>query len=405
MRPKAIYLILLSILCLNCSSQDASTLPEHIEKLDNLTVHSPDTEPTREISLEEEVIYKDTEEVTRGRILGNVVVDSRGRVYIPDFQAKVVHVYNADGSYLNSIGRQGRGPGEFQMIWTLRVANDRMHVLDYIHQKISVFDLETQRHLWDLPLSLNQDAVQAPPWLEETRRNNLFYKPINFYVRPDGQYLIFFGDEDVRSADNVRGRTYEVSVYDPAEKKYLEHDLFSFDWTGQMLVHKERDRISILNDVPYKRSSRFSYSGSELIHGWTDEILLKKYDEDGGYQRTFYYPHSKIPLEVDDVLAWYQDISERAERAIRNDTLPETWPAFNAMKLDDGGRLWISTFTSDPHAYDWWVLDAADGTLLARFDWPRKKEVEQVKNGKLYTRETEKETGLEEIVRYDIIMN
>lgn len=266
-----------------CTTEPKVEVPKAVKSLENVTVHAPDVEPSREITLEKEVTYKDTEEVTRGRIGGNIVVDSRGRVYIPDFQAKVVHVYNADGSYLDSIGREGQGPGEFQMIWTIRIAYNKLYVLDYIHQKISVFDLKTQRHLHDFSLSLNRDGVQAPAWLEDTHRNNLLYKPINFYVRPDSTYLIFFGDEDIGSADNVNGRTYEISIYDPMDKEYLKHDFLSFKWTGNTLVDEHNEGMTVLPNVLYKRSSRFTYSGKELIHGWTEEMLFKTYDEEGQY--------------------------------------------------------------------------------------------------------------------------
>src|SRR5690625_736897 len=359
----------LMLLICGCTSEQEAEIPEHIENLDNLTIHPATKESALQIMLKKEVSYGDTEEIKRGRIIGNITVDENGRVYVPDFQAKMIHVYNADGSYHNSIGREGKGPGEFQMIWTLRVANTQLHVLDYIHQRISVFDLETQKHLLDLPLPLNQDGVQEPSWLAKTRQNGLFYKPINFYVRPDEYYYIFFGDEDIGTGDNIRGRTYEVSVYDPAEKKYLEHDLFTFEYTGQIMVYERDDRMAVFSDIPYKRSSQFSYSGTELIYGWTDEMLFKVYDEDGNYQQAFYHPQSGIPFEVEDALAQYQNPGGNIVRAIRNDTLPETWPAFDAMKLDDKGRLWISAFTSDPHTYDWRVMDTADGQLLTQFRW------------------------------------
>lgn len=394
-----VYTLLL--LAFGCTSEPEVEVPEAVKSLDNVTVHSSDTVPTREIALEQEVTYEDTE-VARGHIWGNVTVDSQGRVYIPDFQAKVIHAYNADGSYLDSIGRQGRGPGEFQMIWKLRIANGNLHVLDYMYQKISVFDLQGQKHVRDVSLSLDAEPDKEPSWLQATRKKGLNYKPIDFYVRPDGNYLIFFGDEDVGIADNVSGRTYEVSLYDPIEKEYLKHDLLSFAWTGQMMVQEHSDGMSVFREVSYKRSSRFAYTGSKLIHGWTEEMLIKTYGEEGQYQRAFYHPDPEIPLELEDVLAQYQNPDERIVSAIRNDTLPETWPAFDVMKLDDEHRLWVSVYTDDLEMYEWWVLDAENGELLTRFEWPKEKQIEVIKSGKLYTRERDKKTGLEEIVRYDI---
>ncbi|MCW9708199.1 6-bladed beta-propeller [Fodinibius salsisoli] len=394
------YVVLLLIL--GCASKPGVEVPETVKSLENVTIHTPNAEPSRQIVLDEEVTYEDTEEVTRGIISGNVVVDSRGRVYIPDFQAKTIYVYNADGSYLDSIGREGKGPGEFQMIWRIRVADDTLHVLGYASQKISVFDLQTMKHIHDMKLSISEEMHQSPPWLDWTRKKKLSYKPIDFYVRSDGNYLVFFGDEGVGPMNNVEGRTYEVSLYDPTKKKYLKHDLLSFVWTGQTLTDQEE--MTVMFRVPYKRSSRFAYSRQELIHGWTEDLLFKTCNEEGEYQRAFYHPNPEIPLNVEDALAQYQDPGKNIIRAIRNDTLPETWPAFNTIKADDEHRLWVSVFTDDPKIYKWWMLDAENGELLTRFEWPREKRIEVIKSGKLYTRERDKETGLEEIVRYDIKM-
>lgn len=39
------------------------------------------------------------------------------------------------------------------------------------------------------------------------------------------------------------------------------------------------------------------------------------------------------------------------------------------------------------------------------FTWPRCLQIEEIKNGKLYAREADEETGLQQIVRYRIEMN
>ncbi len=74
------------------------------------------------------------------------------------------------------------------------------------------------------------------------------------------------------------------------------------------------------------------------------------------------------------------------------------------MLIDDQNRLWISTIVKDLDVYRWWVLEE-NGKLLARFTWPRNREIEVIKNGFVYAKETEDETGLERVVRYRIEMN
>ena len=65
------------------------------------------------------------EEVLLGPVILDMEVDTRGRVYLADNRANGIHVYNSDGSYLQSLGRAGNGPGEFQMLWALEVRNER----------------------------------------------------------------------------------------------------------------------------------------------------------------------------------------------------------------------------------------------------------------------------------------
>jgi hypothetical protein len=70
---------------------------------------------------------------------------------------------------------------------------------------------------------------------------------------------------------------------------------------------------------------------------------------------------------------------------------------------DDSNRLWVSTIVEDFDVYEWWVLED-NGELITKFDWPRDEPIEVIKNGKMYTRQTDEETGLERIVRYQILL-
>ena len=91
-----------------------------------------------------------------------------------------------------------------------------------------------------------------------------------------------------------------------------------------------------------------------------------------------------------------------ADIVSQND-LPETWPAIDNILADDEGRLWVATIVEDLSVYEWWVLEDS-GELITKFKWPRDEPIEVVKNGKIYTRETDEDTGLQRVVRYGIGM-
>ena len=375
-------------------------VPKSLENLKNLTVFSKNAEPIYEITLTKDAAYGDTSGVFLARFIKDIAVDDRERVYVADFTERKIHVYNPDGSYIQSIGRKGKGPGEFQFIWVLRVKNNQLFVLDYILPEISVFDLNTLGYKKNIVVSINKESNNKPTWANRISKKGLFYRPVNFYVRSDGIFLIFWGNEDIGSVHNIKGRTYEGSVFNPKLNTYLKHDVFSFRWTGKVLAYKG----GITNNVPYMLSSQFDYSGDELVYGWTKELLFKVYNKEGSYVRAYYYPRKNIELKRKDVLSYHKDSDNQVKNAILNAELPETWPAFNTLKLDDQNRLWISTIVDDREVYQWWVLKNT-GELLARFTWPRNKSIEEVKNGYLYARKTVEETGLQQIVRYRIEMN
>lgn len=243
------------------------SIPKSLKNLKNLTVLSKNAKPEYEITLTKDATYGDSKEAVLGPLIKDIAVDDRGRVYIADFFAKKIRVYNPDGSFLQSFGRKGRGPGEFQMIWVLRVHDNQLFALDYMQSRVSVFNLNTLKYKKDMSLSIDKESNKRPSWINWTRKKNLHYRPINFYIRSDGDFLVFFGDEDTGYSGNIKGRTYEGSIFDPKLNTYLTHDVFSFKWTGKMLTYKGTDGEVMLGKVPYKLSSQFDFSGDELVYG------------------------------------------------------------------------------------------------------------------------------------------
>lgn len=60
-----------------------------------------------------------------GRI-DDVVTDRRGRIFILDGQQQKIRVFDKAGKYIQSIGRKGNGPGEFEIAKSMAVYNDSL---------------------------------------------------------------------------------------------------------------------------------------------------------------------------------------------------------------------------------------------------------------------------------------
>lgn len=72
-----------------------------------------------------------------------VVVDSRGSLFLLDALSKAISVVRPDGSY-RTIGRAGNGPGEFVRPWRIGIRDSLLWVVDAGNSRLSTFDLQGQ---------------------------------------------------------------------------------------------------------------------------------------------------------------------------------------------------------------------------------------------------------------------
>lgn len=59
-------------------------------------------------------------------------IASNGNFYLNDESSSTVQVYSPDGNFLHPMGRHGQGPGEFELNKTIRLAQDRLGVMDVL---------------------------------------------------------------------------------------------------------------------------------------------------------------------------------------------------------------------------------------------------------------------------------
>jgi len=103
----------------------------------------------------------------------SLALDRLGRVYVVDYHADEIRLFDTDGSYVRAIGRRGRGPGELHGPSGIRIdPAGRLWVQDLGNQRYSVFDttgLLVQEH----PL---RGGLMAVEWTDGvfTRAGDLY---------------------------------------------------------------------------------------------------------------------------------------------------------------------------------------------------------------------------------------
>lgn len=362
-------------LAVGCSgSYSKNEVPEHVAKLNNVTIYRAD-QKVDTLYLEQEKIFGKQKDIIIGRV-GDIAINAEGGLLIADQEKHTIFLFQADGSYITQIGREGKGPGEFDAIGGLKVKSDKLAVYDVLHQRISFFSLDSL----SLISEINVPAIDGMMGLGQ------------FYFINDSKLLIGYND-----------------IGKPGDTRYVH--FYIFNQQGEKLsdeILKQRIKSTFLihdnghtmaGTKPLSRTTLTVISNSGQIYSaWSDNFLIKVYDAQGNYLKSFYYPFQNRPFNRDIFL------NQHTGNIMKKIELPETHPALHSMLIDDQDRLWVSTIVADQEVYHWWVLDGTDGHLIARFMWPRDKSIEVVKEGKIYIRETDPETGLQHIVRYDVTM-
>jgi hypothetical protein len=387
MHKSTIYIFIVVLLSFGnvCTKTDKKIVPEipsHINELENVIIYDSTEKQTSTIQFISDQIFGNRDDVMVGTI-GGVEVDEKGRVYVADTIQNTIHVFNTEGTYLANAGREGSGPGEFRNIAYTEIDSDWLYAYDWAQQAIHLFSLN----------SFEVASTITPA--EESHRIQDFegIQPGQFFVRQDGTFLMSFIQP--RGTDKKeRHQFYLVSSEGTIiSEKVLEQTVVRFQYQlpvpGMIVV------------LPFYRKPLLSILNNDyILTAWSEEFLIKRYNPNGEYVGAVYYPFQNVDIHPDELKSRYEN--QQAKNAIDDAEFSETtWPALEEMLIDDENRLWISTIVDDFDIYEWWVLEES-GELITRFEWPRDEPIKVVKNGYMYTRETDEETDLQQVVRYRI---
>jgi len=394
--PKIAILFLLPLFVWGCSAHGDDDVPPHIRKLNNLTAIPEDVKPAHDIHFNQDATYGDTKDVLVGDI-SSVAVTSSGRVFVGNSDKGLFYVYAPDGTFLSRLGKKGRGPGEFTRFWNPAVTDHTLYVYDpYLH-RISLFSTDSLRVINTLNLGAANQATN-----KTLRRFGLHY----VYPWTDGTFLAEFSPNHITkmNPDSLSQKFFLIN----ASGKIISHQIFEEKGLSGSMGFLSVRFGGRQQGAPFKFAPRSLMAISpdhHIVAAWSADFLIKEYNPEGHYLQALYYAFKKVSLSEEEAIKRQEDRPEYFQKVLRHAEIPPTWPALNALKVDNKGRLWVATIVKNMNVYQWWVLNRKKGQLLARFTWPRAKPIKVIKNGYLYTIETNEKTGVKRVVRYKIMMN
>jgi DNA-binding beta-propeller fold protein YncE len=121
----------------------------------------------------------------------NLALGKDGRVYVGDFGAYRVQVFDADGNYVRTVGKNGDNFGEFARLKGIAVDREnRLYAVDAAGQVVQMFDDKGQLLMWFGQPEGNQFILSLPAKVAVDYDNVAAFQK---YAAPNFQieYLIF----------------------------------------------------------------------------------------------------------------------------------------------------------------------------------------------------------------------
>lgn len=364
-------------------------IPQHIQSVDSLAIFPGDSEPLYSVELIPVLSFGKTGKPYLTQVL-DCIIDDKGRVIVqnvgrPNYE-QILYAFNADGSYNTQIGQQGKGPGEYRHILGLQARNGKIFVIDITNQRVNEYSTEDYSYMRSMLLEI---------WKSNDGRRFGYIEPRN-----DGNYLLYFTD-----VDSKLGQVHTKHVVMDHKGKTL--DIEPLVSPIGFNIDVEQSLEPIMSSVSFMGKTISALSQKdELYTVFSRDFLIKKYDAKGAYQSAVYYPIGGAPFDLDKYIK--TQLFSPSARDIKgafsdmNEELPKTFPVVDNLKVDDENRIWVAIPAGEQFEYyEWWILKET-GELLANLVLPKNQRIYDIKNGHLYSKQTNEETDTEYVVKYRI---
>lgn len=274
------------------------------------------------------------------RVAGALELHGR-RVVIANGGTNELRVYDRQGQWIQTLGGEGEGPGEFQYIRALAPCHPGGFV---------AFDLNWQKNAYLTDGTfVSKTTLQAPSGVSPYElacddRGNLLVLGWG-RVLADGPII---GFHDARDRLVLTGDDGEVRT----------------DF-GERLVSERIGSARGSRPHPAGRSTVFAVHDGRVIVGDGRSFQIEVWTLDGRLERLIRGP--ALDLEVTDSLteAYLEQELGRAEDPDRRAALrsaigawewPETVPAFTDLRVDEEGIVWLKRFSLDRDRPEVWSL-------------------------------------------------
>jgi hypothetical protein len=279
------------------------------------------------------------------------VVDSDGNRIVMDLSTFELQVFDDDGNYRSSFGRQGDGPGEFRRPSNLTIGvEDTLYVSDNSRNALVVYAKSDSYH-WEHAYDLVYPAIENARPFSGFTPTHVGY-PVKYRVQS-------FSEEFPNGYSVIKLLNRDGQVIRVTGVKFRIGDIISLD----------SDRLQfVFSEIP---DSQFSshYDGT-YFYAWTADPVIFHYSSGGELIREIhleglqnrYVTNQDIQVLNDLVSDQYGDITNQLREAIG-----EYFPVFSQIRVMHDDTIWLRRINSETSDESWYHF-SPDGIPQGKLD-------------------------------------
>ena len=256
-----------------------------------------------------------------------IAVDDDYNVYVLDGQARHVRVFDSAGTYIETLGRRGEGPGEFQVPIGIAISNGRVLVRDPANGRVQLFEPGTgETEEWRyLPSGV---FANTPLYQDDQGR-------IYVDITEEEQRFIVM-DSDGTQVDTISAPDA------PADFDDGRYTMMARGESG--------DRVMLVSaTVPFSPDWYWTVHSTGRFLSALSTAYRIDLDEEGGVLR-IERNHTPVAVLDDERDRHEQRILNRMRRydagwSWNGPGIPDHKPPFRGLSAGTDGRIWVSLWT------------------------------------------------------------
>lgn len=204
--------------------------------------------------------------------VSDVKCDNNGHVYACDFRANNIKKFDSSGKFIKTIGREGQGPGEFNMPYKIAVSNDRLIVWDMRNRRLCALTLDGE-FIKSVSISMGEG------------------RPQKMKALPDGDIVIELEKNYPYNLNRPQDFLLEIYSLDLERKKTVYTQQV---WRRKYNITESRSYVQ-----PFSPLVSWDISpGGDIVIGYPKKYEIEIHDRIKGEISSF--THSYEPVKVTD---------------------------------------------------------------------------------------------------------